>query len=42
MKSARSQEVSSLDSFWIPVMFLKISVDLIVEFQTSSNSVSVA
>ena len=42
MKSARSREVSSHNSFWIPEVFLKISVYLIVRFRRSSNSMIVA
>ena len=42
IKLARRREVSFHDSFWIPGMFLKISVDLIVRFRRSSNSMSVA
>ena len=42
MKSARSREVSSHNSFWMLQMFLKISVYLIVRFWRSSNSMIVA
>ena len=42
MKSTRSREVSSHDSFWIPGIFLMISVDLTVQFRRSSNSITVA
>ena len=42
MKSARSREVSSHNSFWMLQVFLKISVYLIVRFWRSSNSMIVA
>ena len=42
MKSARSREVSSHNSFWMLQVFWKISVYLIVRFWRSSNSMIVA